>query len=55
MKCEVLIRIPVAQATSSSSIDEVLREQDRLLAEELKRARVLKMLKRGVEEVKLKL
>lgn len=52
LKFKVLIRIPIAQATSSSSIDEVLGEQDRLLAEELKRARVLRVLKHppsGVE------
>jgi hypothetical protein len=43
LKFKVLISIPVVQATSSSSIDEILREQDRLLVEGLKRARALRV------------
>jgi hypothetical protein len=58
LKFKILIRIPLAQANSSSSIDEILRERFRIIIEELKSARALKVLKTpssGVEEVELEL
>jgi hypothetical protein len=48
-KQKVLLRLPAVQATSVSNpnIDEILREQDRLMAEELKRARLEEALERA--------
>jgi hypothetical protein len=46
---KVLLNLPAVQATSglNPSIDEILREQDRLMAEELKRARLEEALERA--------
>jgi hypothetical protein len=45
---KILVSLPTVQATTGSlSIDEILREQDRFLAEELKRARLEEALERA--------
>jgi hypothetical protein len=46
-KAKVIVRIPAAQATSTTSLDEILREHNRLLAEELKSARIEEALGRA--------
>jgi hypothetical protein len=45
---KILVSLPAVQApTGNPSIDEILREQDRLMAEELKRARLEEALERA--------
>jgi hypothetical protein len=44
LKAKVIIRIPAAQA--NTSINEILREHGRLLAEELRSVRIEKFLER---------
>lgn len=46
-RVKVLLRIPAVQATSTSSLDEILREYDRLIAEELRSARLEEALERA--------
>jgi hypothetical protein len=46
LKFKILIRIPVVQASSNLSIDEILREHSRIIAEEFKHARLEEAIER---------
>jgi hypothetical protein len=47
LKFKILIRIPVAQASSKLNVDEILREHFRIIAGEFKHAKLEEALERA--------